>query len=168
MFNTLRPRRDRRHFADDIFKWIFFNENGCILMKFSLKYVRKGPIDNNRALVQIMAWRRSGDKPLSEPMMISLQTHICVTGPQWVNSLASEKFDWNFKEVIIKLILVLGGLGISCEIALRWMSLKLTQVKLSQVNIASGNGLVPSGHKPLPEPMLTEIYVAIRVGVKRI
>ena len=33
-----------------------------------------------------MAWRRSGDKPLSEPMMVSLPTHICVTRPQWVNS----------------------------------------------------------------------------------
>ena len=43
------------------------------------------PIDNNPALVQIMAWRRSGDKPLAEPMMISLSTHICVTRPQWVN-----------------------------------------------------------------------------------
>ena len=32
-----------------------------------------------------MAWRRSGDKPLSEPMMVSLLTHICVTRPQWVN-----------------------------------------------------------------------------------
>ena len=31
-----------------------------------------------------MAWRRSGDKPLSEPMMDSLLTHICVTRPQWV------------------------------------------------------------------------------------
>ena len=28
------------------------------------------------------------------------------------------------------------------------------------VNIGSGNGLVPSGNKPLPEPMLTQIYVA--------
>ena len=27
-----------------------------------------GPIDNDPALVQIMAWRRIGDKPLSEPM----------------------------------------------------------------------------------------------------
>ena len=35
----------------------------------SLKYVRKGPIYNNPALVQIMAWRRTGDRPLSEPMM---------------------------------------------------------------------------------------------------
>ena len=51
-------------------------------IKFSLKYVRKGPMDNNQTLVQIMAWRRSGDKPLSEPMMISLPTHMCVTRPQ--------------------------------------------------------------------------------------
>ena len=83
--NTLRPRQDGRHFADDIFTCIFFKENCCILIKFSLKYVRKGPIDNNPALVQIMAWRRPGDKPLSEPMMVSLLTHICVTRPQWVN-----------------------------------------------------------------------------------
>ena len=82
--NTMRPRQDRRHLADDIFTCIFFNENCCILIKFSRKYVGKGPIDNNLALVQIMAWRRSGDKPLSEPMMISLPTHICVTRPQWV------------------------------------------------------------------------------------
>ena len=32
-----------------------------------------------------MVWRRPGDKPLSEPMMVSLQTHIYVTRPQWVN-----------------------------------------------------------------------------------
>ena len=85
--NTLRPRQDGRHFADDIFVCIFFNEKCCILIKCSLKYVRKGPIDNNPALVQIMAWRRSGDKPLSEPMMINLPTHICVTRPQWVLEL---------------------------------------------------------------------------------
>ena len=38
-----------------------------------------------QALVQIMAWHRPGDKPLSEPMMVSLLTHICVTRPQCVN-----------------------------------------------------------------------------------
>ena len=31
-----------------------------------------------------MAWSRPGDKPLTEPMMIELPTHICVTRPQWV------------------------------------------------------------------------------------
>ena len=34
-----------------------------------------------------MAWRRPGDKPLSEPMMVRLPTHICVTQPQWVNTV---------------------------------------------------------------------------------
>ena len=83
--NTLRPKQNGRHFADDTFKRIFLNENVRISIKISLKFVPKGPINNNPALVQIMAWRRSDEKPLSEPMMVSLLTHICVTRPQWVN-----------------------------------------------------------------------------------
>ena len=63
----------------------FFNENVSISIKISLKFVPKGPINKVPALVQIMAWRRPGDKPLSEPMMIRLPTHICVTRPQLVN-----------------------------------------------------------------------------------
>ena len=85
-FNTLKPRQNGRHFADDIFNCIFLNENVWILIKISLKFVPKGPINNIPALVQIMAWRRPGDKLLSEPMVVSLLTHICVTRPQWVNS----------------------------------------------------------------------------------
>ena len=87
LLNTLRPRQNGHHFAADIFKCIFLNENDWILIKISLKFVPSGPINNIAALVQIMAWRRPGDKPLSEPMMISLLTHICVTRPQWVNIL---------------------------------------------------------------------------------
>ena len=82
MINTLRPRQNGRCFADDTFKRIFFSENVRISIKISLKFVPKGPINNIPALVQIMAWRRSGDKPLSEPMIVSLLTHICVTRPQ--------------------------------------------------------------------------------------
>ena len=52
------------------------------MLEFSLKFVPKGPINNIPALVQIMAWRRPGDNPLSEPVMVSLMTHICVTRPQ--------------------------------------------------------------------------------------
>ena len=33
-----------------------------------------------------MAWCQPGDKPLSEPMMVRLPTHICITRPQWVNT----------------------------------------------------------------------------------
>ena len=76
--NTLRPRENGRHFADDIFKCIFLNENVWIPIRNSVKFVPKGPINNIPALVQIMAWRRPGDKPLSEPMVVSLTTHICV------------------------------------------------------------------------------------------
>ena len=72
---------------DDIFKCIFLNEYVWILLNISLKFVPKVRINNIPALDQIMAWRRPGDKPLSEPMMVWLLTHICVTRPQWVNSL---------------------------------------------------------------------------------
>ena len=84
--NTLRPRQNGRHFADYTFKRIFVNENVRISIEISLKFVPRGPINNIPALVQIMAWCRPGDKPLSEPVMVSLLTHICVTRPQWVKS----------------------------------------------------------------------------------
>ena len=55
--------------ADDTFTCIFLNENDRILIRKSLKFV---PIGNKSALVQVMAWRQTGDKPLPEPM----QTHF--------------------------------------------------------------------------------------------
>ena len=85
--NTLRPRQNGRRFTYDTSKRIFLNENVRISIKISLKFVPKGPINNNPALVQIMAWRRPGDKPLSETMMVRLLTHICVTRPQWVKGI---------------------------------------------------------------------------------
>ena len=84
-FTTLRQRQNGCHFADDSFKCIFLCENVWISIKISLKFVPIGQINNVPALVQKMAWRRPGDKPLSEPMMASLPTHICVTRLQWVN-----------------------------------------------------------------------------------
>ena len=62
----------------------FFNENVWISLKISLKFVPKGPINNIPALIQIMSWRRPGDKPLSEPMLVSVLMHLCITQPQWV------------------------------------------------------------------------------------
>ena len=55
--------------ADDIFKCIFLSENDRISIKISLTFVPRSPIDNKAALVQVMAWRRIGDKSLPEPMM---------------------------------------------------------------------------------------------------
>ena len=83
--NTLRPRQNGRHFADDPFKRIFLNETLRISIKISPNFVPKGPIDNIPALIQIMAWRRRGDKLLSGTMMFRLPTHICVTRPKWFN-----------------------------------------------------------------------------------
>ena len=133
--NTLRPRQNGRRFADDIFKRIFLNENVRISIKISLKFVPKGPINNIPALVQIMAWRRSGDKPLSEPVMVKLLTYICVTLPQWVNSLAPERFELTCRWITSKLILVTGGWNISCEIARRWMWLDLTDEESTLVQV---------------------------------
>ena len=52
-------------------------------IRISQSFVSKGRIKNIPALVRIMAWRRPCDKPLSEAMVVSLQTHICVTQSQW-------------------------------------------------------------------------------------
>ena len=82
VFYTLRPRRNGRRFGDDTFKHILIDETVRISIKISLKFVPKGPTNNNPALVRMMAWRRSCDKPLSEPMTVSLLTHICITRPQ--------------------------------------------------------------------------------------
>ena len=83
----MRPRQNGCHFTDDTFKRVFFNENVRVLINISLKFVPKDPINNISALVLIMAWCRPGDKTLSEPMMVSLLRHICVTRPQECSSL---------------------------------------------------------------------------------
>ena len=97
LVNTLVPRQNGRHFADDIFKRIFFNENVWISIKISLKFVPKGPINIIPAMFRIMAWRRPGDKPLSEALLVSLLTHICVTRPQWVKAM-----DWGHQQAITR------------------------------------------------------------------
>ena len=49
-FNTLRPRQNGSHFADDILKCIFLNDEVWIPIEISLKFVPKGPIDSIPAL----------------------------------------------------------------------------------------------------------------------
>ena len=68
-YNSSPLGQNGHHFAYDIFRCIFVTEKFCILTQISLWFVPNGPIDNNPALVQIMAWWRIGDKPLSEPML---------------------------------------------------------------------------------------------------
>ena len=93
IYNTLRPRQNAHHFTDNNFKCIFLNENLSISLRISLEFVLMVPINNIPTLVQIMDWRRPGDKPLSEPMMVSLLMHICHTRPQWVNQFQWDDWD---------------------------------------------------------------------------
>ena len=72
---------------DDILQTTFsnvFSSMKMFLIKISLKFVPKGPINNIPALIQIMAWHWPGIKPLPETVMVRLLMHICVTWPQWV------------------------------------------------------------------------------------
>ena len=54
--------------TDDIFKSIF-NESVWISITTSLKFIPKGPVDYKSALVQVMAWHQTGEKPLPESML---------------------------------------------------------------------------------------------------
>ena len=76
--------------------------------------------------------------------------------------LLADVREFSFANAVFILIIVSHDWGFSCEIALRWMPLYLTDDKSTsvqvmagyQVNIGSGNGWVPSGNKPSYEPML--------------
>ena len=87
MFHTLRARRYRRNFADDI-----FNDNVSISIK--MFYSQGSNYKEIPALIHIMDWRRPGDKPLSQAMVIILLTHISVTRPQKVNNWT--KWNWEY------------------------------------------------------------------------
>ena len=153
-FNTLRPRQNGRHFADALFKGIFLNGNVWIPIKFSLKFVRKGPINNIPALVQKMTWRRPGDKPLSGPMMVSLLTHICVTRPQWVNKkTATEEHmqrncDWCFLgPLLLRMITWIGvavGLANVINSALTHWGCATPKCVSKQTIIGQDNSVSPS------------------------
>ena len=67
--NSTPSGKNGRYFADDSFGCIFMNEKFLILIRISLMFVSKGPIDNKAVLVQVMAWRRTSDKPLSGPLL---------------------------------------------------------------------------------------------------
>ena len=78
--NTLRPRQHDRQFSD-IFKCISWIEIYAIRLKFHRSLFLRVKYNNIPALVQILGWHQPGDKPLCEPMMVRLSTHICVTRP---------------------------------------------------------------------------------------
>ena len=85
-FNSSLPEQDGRHFADNSFRCIFLNENDRIPIWISLKFVPTSPIDNKPALVQVMAWRRTGDKSLPEPLLTQFNdAYMRHYRGRWVN-----------------------------------------------------------------------------------
>ena len=173
-------------FPDDICKCIFLNENVAlwISIKISLKFVPKGLINIIPALNQIMSRRRPGDKPMSEPTIVGLLTHLCITRPQWVKKRFAYFINWHVTAYIfVRQVSSLSKIvfEINPMAAGRWSN---NQIQIDVVNVAwellscechrthwwwarigLGNGLVPSDNKPLPEPMLTLFYVAILIKI---
>ena len=92
-----------------------------------MNHIPVGLTDNTLELVQVMAWCRR-----YQPW--SMMPHSIIR-PQWVNSLAPGKFEWNFRHVIFKHILVIDGWGISCEIAQIWTSLDFTHDQSTLVQV---------------------------------
>ena len=75
---TLKLRQNVHHFADYIFKCIFFNENIWILITILQKFVAKDPIDNMPSVVWVIAWCWTGNKPISKPVMAQFNnTYMC-------------------------------------------------------------------------------------------
>ena len=127
--NTLRLQQKGRHFADSIFKSIFFLR-WCILIHISLEFVPEG-------LISYKPWL---DAPPATSHYLkqcrpTLLIYKWITRPWWINSLAPGKFEWNFRYLIFQIISVIDGWVISCELALRWMSLNLTDDKSTLVQV---------------------------------
>ena len=97
-------RQNGRHFAD-IFKCIFFNENVLILIKISLKFIPKGPINNIPAFIgsdngmvptrrQAIIWTNDG--------YTTDQYVITILGNVGKSSVCMAEIKWNFR--LIKII----------------------------------------------------------------
>ena len=115
----ISPRKNCRHFADNIRKRIFLTESVRIAMQISLKFVPKGPFGNMSALFQVIAWRRTGAKPLPEPILTKL------TMPYYGGN---ELTHWLLGNVVILVLSPNTCYGSSCGIALIWMSAVISQL----------------------------------------
>ena len=138
--------------ADDNFKCIFLNENDRILILISLKFGLRSPIDNKSALVQIMVWHRTGDKPLTELML----TQFTDTYMWHLEDMRSFIYASSFCMCLIKV-----GIWIRYHLDDIYMSRHWGWVTYMCKLI--GSALFPImachlfGTKPLPKPILTHV-----------
>ena len=152
--NTHRVRVKMAVILQTILSYSFLYDNRCTF-EMSLKLVLKDPIYNMPALVHIVTWHRSGDKPLSESAVgDSTNTKTCFNipllwvalfKPQWVNTLRPEKnvFSWKMKESV----------WVSIIVAMKFVPKGLTDNKPTLVQVMAWRRIRV---QPSPEPILTE------------
>ena len=106
-----RPPFRRQHF-----QMHFFNERFCIMIRISLTFFFKGPIDNKAALVQVMAWRRTGDKHYLNQSWPNSLTHICGTRGRSVdNRIPWRCYDFKISLIPGKYLCVIYAKIIDCD-----------------------------------------------------
>ena len=118
--------------------------------------------DGKSTSVQVMAWCRQATSHYLSQCWPRSMSPKGVTRPQWVTVTHWPREVWEliFKSSIFSkssYSVWKSSRGTGCQIALRWIPRTLTTEKSTLVC----NGLMLSGNKPLPEPILTQIYVAI-------
>ena len=118
--------------VSNAFSWIKLHE---FRLEFHLILSLRVQFGNIPALVQIMAWRWPGDKPLSEPMMVWLPMHICVTQPQWVNTNSDLPSMHQWARIISSIRLI--GLRIEMQIyVLLWFYIQLNlNIGIAMMNV---------------------------------
>ena len=79
-----------------------------------------------------------------------------------INSLAPGKLEWHFRYLISQTISVIDGWGISCEIALRRMSLDLTDDKSTLVQVMAWCRQAPNHYLSQCWPRSMSPYGVIR------
>ena len=125
----------------------------------------QGPIDKKSALVQMMGWHWTGNKPLSEPMLTQY-LDIFISRKTLINSSAPGSFEWKFQISNFQGKLI-DGRGIACEIALRWLSLDLTYDQSTLVRVMARCRQAASHYLNqywLSEPILTLTLCGINRG----
>ena len=97
-------------------------------------------------------------QPSTKPVMTQMAIYIeCYAVCSHINSLSPGRSACDFECVNFK-----HSLGIDLEYSSKYCTgINTIGSCWYWVNIGSGNGLVPSGNKPLPEPILTQIYVTM-------
>ena len=109
-FNTLRLRQNGWHLPEDISKWIFLNEDVSILIKISLGFVPKGPINNISAMVKIIVWRHQMTSHYFNQLWLS-NLHIYVSLS--LNELMFQ--EWSHTNFVLNHCLYLFRLNITMQ-----------------------------------------------------